>query len=277
MSLRALVKRVLLPFRGCSRLAGGCAGASDDNLVFQVEDYAHQTISIPVEWCTSVYGFGFGASAWHYLASTMRQYLINRELALDESYLWRYYQCFQPANLGEAMYGPHHGKAGATDVLTRYRDPQNAPMPWVLERHIQGPYRMKQAPLGDYGPRPTDKVSARFERLISVLHAIEKDNYCRERLSSPHDSIRGVLLKYGTRFKMLIVGGNHRAAAIAALGHEQIPVEFLRDEPHFLDVEHAPDWPCVRHNYLSEAVARDLIVQYFEDNGVAKAKAWGIL
>lgn len=239
-------------------------------------DYLHGEIACEVERCTSLYGFGFEAGDWHYLASTMRQLIANPAIPAEDTLLWRYFQKFQPRNMLEALFDRASDEDPGLAVLARYRDPERGPMPWTPAKDLVEE-RFNAAFPGDYGPWPEDMVRSRVRRIAGVVEAIRRDGYRHDKLADPDDCIRGVMVKHGMDWRMVIIGGNHRASALAALGHKTIPVQGHRHLPPVIDVAMAAQWPVVRRGVLEEEVARQIALRYFEMTGVAKARAWGIL
>jgi hypothetical protein len=239
-------------------------------------DYLHGEISCDVTRCTSLYGFGFAHDNWHYLASTMRQLIANPTLPAEETFLWSYFMHFQPRDMLEALYDRGADKPPGFAALKGYRDPERGPMPWtsrsgLVEKHLDASF------LGDYGPWAEDMIRLRLKGIASVLELIRRDGYRHDKLDDPDDCIRGVMIKHGNDWRMVIIGGNHRASALAALGYQCIPVQKHRSMPSIVDVAMAAQWPVVKVGLLEEATARDIALRYFNMNGVAKAKSWGIL
>jgi hypothetical protein len=242
----------------------------------RARDYLHGEIACDVAKCTSLYGFGFAPDDWHYLASTMRQFLDDPEIAPEETFLWRYFHKFQPRDMFEALFD-----LGASDhpdlvALRRYRDPERGPMPWTpLSGLVEERLNAKFA--GDYGPWSEDMIRRRIQRIATITNAIRREGYRHDKLADPDDCIRGVMVKHGNDWRMVIIGGNHRASALAALGRESIPVQQHRSMPAVIDVAAAAQWPVVREGVLEEGVARKIALHYFSVTGSAKAKTWGIV
>jgi hypothetical protein len=242
----------------------------------QMRDYLHGEITCDVEKCCNLYGFGIAEDDWHYLAATMRQLLANPTIPDEETFLWRYFHNFQPRNMLEALYDRHADVGSARAELARYRDPERGPMPWspsgaLVDKHLNATF------LGDYGPWPEDLIRKRLRRIASVVEFIQKEGYRHDKLADPDDCIRGVMIKHKNDWRMVIIGGNHRASALAALGQKYIPVQAHRSLPTIVDIAVAAQWPAVRTGRLKEAIAKEIALRYFNSTGIAKAKSWGIL
>ena len=76
------------------------------------------------------------------------------------------------------------------------------------------------------------------------------------------ENITTIVLTHGSNWKFMIAGsGQHRVAALAALGHEHIPVQLQTSGTvggvvRFEDVRY---WPLVKKALLTEAQARLII------------------
>ncbi len=239
-------------------------------------DYSHAELDCDVGRCVSLYGFGFSANDWHYLASTMRQYLAEPNIHYRDTHLWAYFQKFQPRDMCESLFGKNCDDKELSEALMRYRDPERGPMPWTPTPAFE-----RAAPAavfaGDYGPMEDELIAERFRRVVSVVDALKSHGYRRDMLSDPDDTIRGVLVKHGNDWKMVLIGGNHRASALAALGHKTIPVQSHRGLPGMIDIANAAAWPCVARGALPEAVARRIALSYFQYAGNKRAEALGLL
>lgn len=241
----------------------------------RARDYLHSELMCEVEKCTSLYGFGFREDDWHYLASTMRQLISSPSIPAEETWLWRYFQKFQPRNMFEALYDRDPDDQQGFGVLARYRDPERGPMPWTPEAGLTEE-RLTASFLGDYGPWPEDMIRNRLRRIAAVVEAIRRDGYRHDKLGDPDDCIRGVMVKHANDWRMVIIGGNHRASALSALGHTSIPVQSHRHLPAVLDIAMASQWPVVRMGVLDRKVAQDIALRYFTVTGRGKAEKWGI-
>lgn len=225
-------------------------------------DYVHAEISCDVEKCTSLYGFGFSSDRWHYLASTMRQYLENPNIAYKDTCLWTYFQKFQPANMFECLFGLDHIDSETNAALSFYRDPERGPMPWTTTKALDTKAHLA-AFTGDYGPLEDAAIAERFERIKGVVESLKLRGYRHDMLGDPDDPIRGVIIKHGNDWRMVIIGGNHRASALAALGYSSIPVQSHRGLPAIIDVANSSQWPIVRGGVLSDNLAKRLALFYF--------------
>jgi hypothetical protein len=234
----------------------------------------HEKILVDIKDCTSINGFAFG-EGWHFLVETLNQYRNNKNIRYDETALAKYYEYYQPQNLLEALFGED---ASDNDLLSlkKFRDPQNAPMPWTPMNLINKKFKNNQ---GDYGPK--DRFSnygiQRMERLIKIHNNINENGFNEEEYSDVGDHIKGIMLKNSNEYRFLVVNGNHRIAALSALGYQKVMVRSCKKFPAIIDVENIKNWPCVKKGIYSETTAEKIFMHYFEQNGLDKAKNWGIM
>jgi len=243
-----------------------------ENLKASYTESLHERMYISLKDCTSINGFVF-KDGWHFLVATLEQYEKNPNIKYEETFLARYYDCYQPKNLQESLYG----KGSNIDIpsLIRHRDPQNAPMPWTPMFKLPNKYKTN---LADYGPKDksSDDGEVRFRRLTKIYDSIKSDGFREELNKNVINQIKGVLLKNNNDFRFLVFNGNHRTAALSALGFEKIPFRFVSNYPVIVDIENIDNWPCVKTGFYDRNVAEKIFLHYFEENGVNKAKEWGI-
>ncbi len=235
----------------------------------------HEKIFVDIKDCTSINGFAFG-QGWHFLVETLEQYKKNRSIKYEDTALAKYYECYQPQNLLEALFGKNKTDNDSDFLaLTKYRSPQNAPMPWTPMKMVTKSFKRNS---GDYGPK--DKFSNygihRMRRLISIYGSIKENGFDEEKNSEIGDHIKGILLKRNNEYKFLVVNGNHRIAALSALGYQKVSVRSCKKFPSIIDIDNCPNWPCVKKGIYNENAARKILLHYFEENGLNKAKEWGI-
>jgi len=239
---------------------------NNDNL------YKHQQMFFAPEDCTSIYGFGFGQSGWHYLAKTAKQVIENPGLCYEESALKKYYEKFHPGSMCEIFSVNKEDEK--YNWLIKYDDPENAPMPWTTQRRVETNNFFKKK--GDYGPKDSAYLKKRFEKIKDLVNSIKEKGYKPEQYSNSTDHIRGLLLKNKSTYKFLVIGGNHRAAVLAAFNYK-IAAEFHRSYPNIVDIDNVNLWPCVSYGIYPVNVAEYLFLKYFEETGREKAKEWEIM
>jgi len=112
-----------------------------------------------------------------------------------------------------------------------------------------------------YGPVTREKLSLEYRRLTSLAESIAANGYRPDR----HGDIDGYFMfDEDSQFRFFVRGGKHRAAALAATGTAMVPVAFKQDWPRHVALRDSPDWPLVRDGQLSESVARQIFLKYFD-------------
>lgn len=165
-----------------------------------------------------------------------------------------FYDQFQPNNLAQ-MYQLPAGRPG-TDL-----PPWE--LPWLL-RNRRPPGGEKGLGLEHgvsfYGPCTDLKIDLEVKRLSRLVKSIETRGY------RPGESrhIEGHFLQSGAELKFFVRGGKHRAAALAALGFDHVPVRMRDTWPRLISRDHVANWPLVQSRVMSPAVAGGVFDRFFE-------------
>jgi ubiquinone/menaquinone biosynthesis C-methylase UbiE len=196
------------------------------------------------------------AGGWHPFVEALRS---------GPQALAHFYRGFQPATLAEMYALPSSGLRG--------EDLQPWELPWLMRAS-------RTAPPGElgldsahgvsfYGPASGDKIQLEFERLRSVRASIQQHGYRPEQ----YGDITGQFLRSGGEYRFFVRGGKHRAAALAALGYERLPVTFKAGWPRAVSLETSAEWPLVREGSVDESLARAAFLRYFQFDGSQQASA----
>lgn len=176
-------------------------------------------------------------------------------LAQGPQALHRFYDAFKPANLA-AMY-----RIAPTGLAGEELPPWE--LPW-LARHRRPP--RGEAGLGPehgtsfYGPCSAQKVALEHARLTALLNSIQRKGYLPER----HEHIEGHFFRRGQEFRFFVRGGKHRAAVLAFLGHQRIPVRVRQSWPRVIEAGREHDWPLVASGEVSAELAKGIFERHFE-------------
>lgn len=202
----------------------------------------------------------------HPFVMTAKQYLIDRTLRYSQSHLGVFYATVQPGSVAELMGLPIEN----VQAPLRRMDAIEGDFPW---RCSPGP-RVKAERLRrmhddaaehgrrvgtivgwhGFGPVPRDQGQFEFQRLTSVVSSILERGYHPD---SRRDHLTGVLMIRGKDFRLLIRAGQHRAAALVALGHETFPIII---SPKVVERGLVEQWPGV----ASGAFSRDQALAVFD-------------
>lgn len=105
------------------------------------------------------------------------------------------------------------------------------------------------------GPVSQELIMLERIRLSYVLRSLNRRGLCPERYSG---HLRGMFVVHGDEYVVRITGGLHRAAALAYLGFETLPVMFHPYEPRGIDSKTCP------HS--------DLLAWYFDESLLARRR-----
>lgn len=200
-------------------------------------------------------GLAFSPEQHHFI----RYYEYGRD-ALDA-----FYQRFQPRNIFECHFLPTSSREVNIDSL-----------PWSVaatESSFYGESGLDHTHgRQQFGPVSQQKVSLEAKRLTELLSSIRRHGY-RVELGFP----RGYLLENERdQFRFVVVGGQHRAAALSYLGYEFVPVIFQPDWPRVIRRSEVHAWPQVRNGNISSESALQLFDSYFRDSEIDLLEGWSI-
>ena len=121
-----------------------------------------------------------------------------------------------------------------------------------------------------YGPCTGQKVAVEYKRLTDLVESIRRVGYV------PSTPIRGFVLRRNEESRFFVRGGKHRAAVLAYLGYQAVPVSLKRGWPMIVDRREAGEWPLVRDGRISRDLAERVLDRYFDYDGSQQAAALGI-
>lgn len=237
-------------------------------------------IEAPLSDCVIFNGLSLSPTGWHPFVYALLEALVASRPTYVGSRLESFYDRWQPNNAQEALLGANQGPSW----LANY-PPILMHAPWLKEspderlttirRIIEEENRAHgdaslgpDAGYGLMGPVTRAKGEIEYSRLVSVALSIRALGYDRSR-----GDITAQVLRDGDRYRYRIVHGHHRAAALAALGHETVALL-----PRMLvDVQHINHWPQVRPGYWSRDEAASFFFHHFEFNSRAWAAERGLL
>ncbi|NLY38749.1 MAG: ParB/RepB/Spo0J family partition protein [Firmicutes bacterium] len=210
----------------------------------------------------------------------MREYEKNPSLTYEDSIVSKFSEKYKPNNLQEALYGEtfdrdcRTAQISFTHGFSVFRVPI-VPMPWSSDSNIDFYYSGKWA--------KTDSGRTHFRRTIETYESIKNHGFNPDEYSDgslQHGYIRIVILKSGNDCRFVITGGQHRVAALATLGWEEIPVIF---EHHFLasppvvDIKNLDHWPVVRRGIYDKKAAYRVFEAFFTDQSRLKLEKLGLI
>lgn len=232
-------------------------------------------------------GFSYSPDGWHPFVATLREYAAGKSRCYGDSILKRYYEAFQPANGADAIVGferapepftehpPHAYRATPWRSLTVDEVDRNV-REWSkedVEEHGNAKQNWSLETDGFlyHGPVSDRKGQLEYQRLVDVYESIRTSGYNR---FAGHAHI--LLLRRDENIRFLNSGeGNHRTAAMAALGYKTIPAVFSR--PHIVDVDMAEYWPYVRRGVWTQEQSEAYLNHLFDYDSRAWAREHDLL
>ncbi|MEL7115839.1 MAG: hypothetical protein AAGP08_09650 [Pseudomonadota bacterium] len=177
-------------------------------------------------------------------------------LAEGDAALRRFYAGFQPRNLNEMYRLAMPDEKGAD--LAQWEFPWRLYAPRTPPRG-EGGLSAKHG-VAHYGPCTETKIAQEMRRLTRTVKSIETKGFHPDR----YGDIEGQLLTDGTRVCFLIMGGKHRAAALAHLGASHVPVRLRPGRMPLVDTRTPEAWPLVASGDVSARLAVAIAARYLE-------------
>jgi len=152
--------------------------------------------------------------------------------------------------------------ANVADLLGRRRWHERADYRRLLESGCP--------PARSCGPKPDWFGRERFARLVELHTAIASGGYHAvdpAAVTPGSEPIVGSCLVRGVEVRVLVLDGQHRAAALAALGHPRTTVLLhvpRRGVPAWTDRDAVRDWPLVRAGLFCERDALAVFDRVFD-------------
>lgn len=178
----------------------------------------------------------------------------NPRIVFNESYLFQFYEKFQPENYGE-LY--QLSERNYLYNLSSYIDFK----PWINDFPN---YQSKSK--GIFGPIDKNEIEHRFTRLKNLFFNINKFGY----LPTDEDIIKGYLILIEDDYKFLITSGHHRIAVLKAINSFQkdkynkvlVSFEGKRSTIKIVDIKNIKKWPALTSLYCSEDDAREFLKKF---------------
>jgi|LSQX01.1.fsa_nt_gb tetratricopeptide (TPR) repeat protein len=214
---------------------------------------------VDVDKCVDMYGISY-VNDVHHFVEVLKQYQMDSQLTYENSVLKRYYEHFRPKNLEEALFG----KRGRAPWLGRGW----IGFPWYWDKSlklafVQEPGETRPGGNHHFGPNTDEFGVAELRRLIHLYTLIKENGYQPELFSDGY--ISGYLLIRGDDYRFVVSEGQHRIAAIAALGYEKIRCRFTVKEHYSRAVvwDDVKRWPQVANGVYSRNIAMKIFEQFF--------------
>ncbi|GAB6059676.1 hypothetical protein [Desulfonatronum parangueonense] len=197
-------------------------------------------------------GFPPSATAYHPYVLAMKEYLERNIHEYNQSSLKYYFEHVQPRTAAEfagVSENDHDSKLHWKEAVELDFPWLATPGPQVKSRRFEfmqrdavqfGKQLTGEDGFNFFGPLSSAKADLEMRRIVLIIGSINKTGY---RVSSIKNHLLGYLLKDDNSYVALPWGGQHRLAALAALGFTHVPMLFHRNR--FTDRTSVNSWPAV--------------------------------
>lgn len=229
---------------------------------------------VPVAACRNVAQFGFGNGAFDAWQETARQVAYDPDVPASETVLASFAERFQPQTAAELLFSSPQQDVPAGSLLWQISTAEAKYFwPWSPTVPKWPAAATPDLRLPSHGPLGPDVIELEVWRLKRLTASIKANGY-RPR---PVDAIRGSLLARGDEMLFLIRAGFHRVAALAALGHDEVPVRLADGAQRLMTIDQLPTWPLVREGVFPPELAELLVERLFSEDGSEVASRLGLV
>ncbi len=193
------------------------------------------------------------------LVMTTKELLINPNIQLEQTYLFKFFQIFKPKNL-MAVFLQNTNDNNSKDFprlsnLNQY----TLFYPWFHK------YPQRFLVPGMFGPKDISFPKLRFIRLKNLIFLIQKYDYVPDK----DDQICGYKLINDNDYRFVITAGSHRSSVLKALNkktHISVKFDHLRVNKNFFEIkiENIKKWPGVSSGYIDKKEAERIFQEFFE-------------
>ena len=222
----------------------------------------------PMDIARNILALPFVRGQGHPFTEGMVDTLADAALSASQTRMALFYQRYQPKNLLEAFFGgdDHPLLKGLTALDLQPLLTMSSK--WYLAPWVDEPIKMggfgegmpEDAGSHYLGPVSDQHLTSEYERIKAVVHSVQTHGFDVEKQT---DTIRGYFLVHQERSVMVIVGGNHRVGALAALQSPTVPVELHPERPSVVRLDQILEWPMVQNGTFSTAVATAIFLRFF--------------
>lgn len=225
--------------------------------------------------------FFFARSGWHYHTKMVETIIEHPDVQYSGSILERFYRTYKPLNFKQLYFvGTDLGDVSESDRiilnenLNEYKyDPWSDRREKVMMNLVHEYGLERWHGTQHFGPVSRQKGELELQRLKDTYNSIMKHGHLPEQ----YGYVSGYFLKYKDDYRFFVLDGNHRVAVLSALQYDKIPVAFTTHFPRVIDYQDVENFPHVKNGLFSAELVRRIIKTYFEDNGLNKARALGLV
>lgn len=216
--------------------------------------------NVTVDKCLGLHAAAFNCSLTgdHPFIRSLQSYAKGECDHYANAPLKDFYQAFQPQSAAEVV-----GLAvDAAHPDLSARSPFASSLPWDFLTPEQNEQFLRAICARDYaengfaltadagwkvwGPVSDDAGQAEFSRLLHIFQSVRRSGY--QRHPALDGDIEGQLMADGSKYRVLISRGQHRIAALAAMGAQTAPVRLL---PKVISRSEVTFWPNVDRGFYT--------------------------
>ena len=242
------------------------------------EDPYKEPFRVKMNLITSRVGFSYADEGWHPFVETLKEYAENKSLKYEDSTLAFVYEKYCPRNVQEVLLDhleeplePFCSWPPVNDLL-RWVWALNTSSAKSYLRHAKK--RQQEEGWIYFGPHSPEYGKKEFTRLISVYNSIEAKGYQSELTTK--DPVNGYFLKNEDNLRFVLLQGNHRVAALNALGYSDVDVVIRKGHPAVVDRKDLKKWTRDFGGIYSSYLVRVLFDTLFSQTGTEKALRLGL-
>lgn len=230
-------------------------------------------LDVDLDKCLGLHGAAFSCAATgaHPFVRTLRAYAAGLCKDYAGSDLREFYDRFQPESAAQALGlsgDDMHPELSARSAFA-------STLPWDFLSPQENENVLKSICNQDYadngfaltadagwkawGPVSDEAGEAEFARLLHVFNSLQASGYHRH--SALDGDIEGQLLAHGSDYRVMISRGQHRIAALAAVGAGSAPIRLLPKTISRADVRL---WPNVERGFFTVEQALAVFDRVFE-------------
>ncbi|NBG89526.1 hypothetical protein [Isachenkonia alkalipeptolytica] len=222
-------------------------------------------------------GFMFGKEEWHPFTKAVQEIIKRENVIYKDSILKKFYDSYQPASLYELFFSKMANGLDSYEVdYLKSISKLSLTLPWFYEKKeiVSGEKGLCSSHgWQGCGPVSDEKGLLELNRLKVVYNSISKKGY----KSKHSDEINGYFLKNEDVYRFIVLGGNHRVPVLSAMGYEYIPVKFRSNYPRVIDIKNVKEWPHVKSGEMSENIAREIFMTFFNSEKKKLVQQLGIV
>ena len=208
---------------------------------------------IDIEQAVTIFGRQFSEEGLHPIVKTIKEYQSNRKINVENTSLYRYHNKFTPDDMCQAF-----GQRSSLCSLPLFV------FPWGKFRigcnKIKDPLRSRFC-----GPTEPSRIQREFLDSINLYLNIKNNGYQLIK----HRSIIGgtFIISKNSKKRFIVLQGNHRVSALAALGHKKVLVYTMRGYLSKIEESKLDSWKEVRKGNCNKDLAIEIFNSFFNGKG----------